>query len=155
VAGRVIFSVTSRSSAPPEQIFALLRVGSTWPEWSPLGSFALEREGGAGGESVGAVRVFRTGGVKSREEIIEVLPNQRFSYVAHAGLPIRAHRADVDLIPDDGGTTISWREDFVPKVPGTGWVLRSFLRRFIQQCADGLAAAAASKVETSRPEAAD
>ena len=45
----------------------------------------------------------------------------------------------------DGGTAIGWREDFRARVPGTGWLIGRSLRRFVQRCADGLAARAASR----------
>jgi hypothetical protein len=142
---RVTFAVSAWSPAPPGAVYDLLRAGATWPQWSPIGSFRLEREGSDGGETLGAIRVFTTGTVRNREEIVGLQPGQAFSYSALTGLPIRAHRADVELSEDNGGTAISWREDFRVKVPGTGWLLERFLRRFVQRCADGLAAHAASR----------
>jgi hypothetical protein len=41
------------------------------------------------------------------------------------------------------GTTIRWQASFPPKVPGTGWALQRGLRRFLDQCAEGLARHAA------------
>jgi hypothetical protein len=35
------------------------------------------------------------------------------------------------------------------KLPGTGWLLERFLRRFLQRCADGLARHAASLTAAS------
>jgi hypothetical protein len=141
---RVTFSVSAWSSAPPGAVYDLLRAGATWPEWSPIGAFRLEREGRDGGESLGAIRVFTTGTVASREELVGLEPRRSFSYSSLSGLPIRAHRADVELSGSDGGTAITWREDFWVKLPGTGWLLERYLRRFVQRCSDGLARHAAS-----------
>ena len=141
---RVTFSVSAWSPARPGAVYDLLCAGATWPEWSPIGAFRLEREGSDGGESLGAIRVFTTGTVASREELVGFRPGRAFSYSALSGLPIRSHRADVELSERDGGTAISWREDFRAKLPGTGWALEWFLRRFVQRCADGLARHAAS-----------
>ena len=110
---RVTFSVSAWSSAPPGAVYDLLRDGATWPQWSPIGSFRLEREGPDGGESLGAIRVFRTATVSSREEIVGLEPGRSFSYSALSGMPIRSHRADIELTERDGGTAITWREDFV------------------------------------------
>ena len=33
------------TTAPPATVFALLVDGSTWPEWSPIGSFELVKPG--------------------------------------------------------------------------------------------------------------
>ncbi|HLU45669.1 MAG TPA: SRPBCC family protein [Natronosporangium sp.] len=135
--------VEARSSAPPAAVYALLRAGATWPEWSPIGSFTLERPGKSEPEGVGAIRVFRTGRITSREEIVELVPDRRLSYVLLSGLAIRNYRADVDLIPTDDGTLIRWRSSFTAVVPGTGGIYRRTLTRFIQECATGLAARAA------------
>lgn len=137
--------------ASPSTVYGLLRNGASWPSWSPIGSFRLEREGGEGGESVGAIRVFSTGGVRSREELIELRPDRGLSYVALSGLPIRDHRADVVVTPHQDGSALAWHETFRPAIPGTGWLLRRLLKSFLQRCIDGLARAAAER-ETSIPE---
>jgi hypothetical protein len=143
---------SARSTADPQTVYDLLVEGATWPTWSPIGSFTLEKPSpepppGAShgrGEGLGAVRVFRTGRTASREEVVEVVPARRFSYSLLSGLPLRGYRANVDLTPVEGGTTIHWRSTFTPKVPGTGWIYRWALGRFIQRCVDGLAAHAAT-----------
>jgi len=61
-----------------------------------------------------------------------------------SGLPLRDYRADVDLTPTDGGTDIRWHSTFHPKVPGTGWIYRRALTRFIGDMVRGLAAATAA-----------
>ena len=131
--------VSATTPASPETVYALLRDGASWPEWSPLGSFELERPAGDEPEGVGAIRIFRTGRVTSREQIVALVPERRFSYVLLSGLAIRNYRADVDLEPAVGGTRIQWHSSFDPKVPGTGWLCRHQLRRFIKRLVDGLA----------------
>lgn len=145
----VTFEVSAWSAAPPQAVYDLLRDGATWPRWSPIGSFRLEREGGAGGESggggesVGAIRVFKTSLVTSREELVLLEPGRAFSYTALSGMPIHSHRADVKLTERDGGTAITWREDFVVKWFASAWFTGRALRGFVQRCADGLAVHAA------------
>jgi uncharacterized protein YndB with AHSA1/START domain len=137
---RTDITVQARTAATRAEVYRLLADGATWPVWTPIGSFRLEREGREGGQSAGAIRVFGTGRVHSREELIELRPDESISYTALSGLPVRDHRALVELSEDGGVTTITWREEYVPKVPGTGAPLRWFLRHFVQRCADGLAA---------------
>ncbi|MFE0023396.1 SRPBCC family protein [Amycolatopsis sp. NPDC059021] len=134
-------SVRGHTTASPEEVYELLRDGASWPEWSPLGSFRLIREGNGAPEGLGALRFFRTGRIKSCEEIVELVPARRFSYVLRSGLPLRGYRADVDLTPDDGGTEIHWHSAFAAKIPGTGWLYRRTLASFIRRCVDGLVAA--------------
>jgi hypothetical protein len=63
--------------------------------------------------------------------------------VSLSGVPVRDYRADVELTLSVDGTDIRWRASFLPKVPGTGWVLERGLRRFLEQCVRGLAEHAA------------
>lgn len=139
------------SAADPQTVYDLLVDGATWPTWSPLESFTLERPSpepppGAShgrGEGLGAIRVFRTGRTASREELVELVPARRLSYALLSGLPLAGYRADVDLTPSGTGTVIHWRSSFTGRVPGTGWIYRWALAKFIQRCVDGLAAHAA------------
>ena len=137
----------ARTSADAATVYSLLIDGTTWPTWSPLESFELESEPP---ERLGSIRVFRTGRTVSREEVVELVPGRRFSYALLSGLPLRGYRANVDLTPVDGGTVIQWRSSFTPKVPGTGWIYRWALGKFIQRCVDGLAAHAATLTARAR-----
>lgn len=146
--------VHATTAASPETVFALLVDGSTWPTWSPIGSFELASPGATGGESVGAVRVFRTGRVRSQEEIVDLIPGERFSYVLQKGLAINGYRADVSLERVPEGTRIRWHSTFSGKLPGSGPLYRRQLERFIQQTADGLAEYAAREgAATASPSA--
>ena len=136
--------VTARSNAPPPAVFALLVDGSTWPRWSPIESFELERPGDPPPEGPGAIRVFRRGRTTGRDQIVEVVADRRFGYVSLSGLPVRDYRARVDLEPAGDRTTIRWHSSFEPKFPGTGWILQRGLTRFITGCARGLAEHAGS-----------
>ena len=127
------------TAAAPSDVYALLADGATWPTWSGIGSFELEQPGDHGGESLNAIRAFRTGRTTSRERIVELVPGRRFSYALLTGLPLKAYRADVDLTPSEGGTSIRWHSTFFPKRRGTGWIFRLALGKFIQGCVTGLA----------------
>jgi uncharacterized protein YndB with AHSA1/START domain len=85
------------AKAPPATVFALLADGSTWPSWSPLGSFELVHAGDGDPEGVGAVRIFRTGRVQTRERVVMAKPNERFSYQLISGLAVRDYLATVRL----------------------------------------------------------
>lgn len=136
--------VSATTTAPAAAVYALLRDGASWPDWSPLGSFELESPGEDGGESLGAVRIFRTGRVKGRERIAELVPNRRFSYTLLSGLAVKDYRADIDLTEGPDGTTVRWRSSFRAKVPGLGGAYRRSLTKFLQQCVDGVAQHAAA-----------
>src|SRR6516225_5080919 len=145
-----VIEKTATSTGDPESVYELLADGSTWPAWSPLGSFELLAPGDGSPEGLGAVRLFTTGRHKSRERVVERRPGESFAYVLEAGLALRDYKAVVTLAPvAGGGTTINWRSTFTAKVPGTGGLYRRQLGAFIEQCVQGLAAAAGEQARAA------
>lgn len=136
--------------AGANDVYALLRDGASWPRWTEIDSFQREPAGAEGLEEAGAIRVFRKGRVAGRDQVAELIPDRRFSYLNLSGLPVRDYRGDVDLEPAADGTRIRWRISFRPKVPGTGRLLRWGIERFAKQCARGLAAHAQSAAVRER-----
>jgi hypothetical protein len=132
------------TTGSPAAVYALLVDGSTWPDWSPIGSFELEKPGvttpDGTGEGIGAVRIFSTGRIRSRERVVAAQPNELFGYTLISGLAVRDYRAVVTLRPSDsGGTVIHWRSTFKAKIPGTGWIYQRQLSAFIGRTVNGLA----------------
>jgi hypothetical protein len=138
------------TAAGPATVYALLRAGATWPEWSPIESFELERPGAEEPEGVGAVRVLRSGRVTGRDTIVELVGDRRFSYTHASSLPVKDYRGDVDLEPVDGGTAIRWVAEFAPKIPGTGPLMRRALDGFVASLASGLAERATADAAARR-----
>jgi uncharacterized protein YndB with AHSA1/START domain len=89
--------------APPGAVFALLLDRSTWPTWSGHDTFELVRPGTAGPYEVGSVGLLRSGRRVMREEIVEVVADQRVGYTLLAGLPLRGYRAGFELTPTAEG----------------------------------------------------
>ena len=149
-AGRIRVEATATSGASPATVFALLKDGSTWPEWGIFDSFELERPGQDEPFGVGAIRVFITRVSRAREEVVELIPDRRLSYVLVSGLPFRHYRAEVDILArDGGGTSIVWRAAFDAAHFGTGWLWRRFMARVLATLATRLASAAERQTKTS------
>jgi Polyketide cyclase / dehydrase and lipid transport len=140
--GRQRIEHHATTTADPATVYALLRDGASWPEWSPIDSVELERPGDTEPEGVGAVRVLRSGRVTGRDTIAELVPDRRFAYTHVSSLPVRDYRGEIDLTPSTGGTEIRWVSTFLPLVPGTGALLRRGLDGFIEAMTHGLAAGA-------------
>jgi hypothetical protein len=137
-----VIDETVMTTADPGSVYALLADGSTWPEWSPIDSFDLIEPGDGTPEGLGAVRLFTTGRHKSRERVVTCRPGVAFAYELEKGVPLRDYRAVITLTPAaGGGTSITWRSTFRPKVPGTGGIYRRELGKFIRRTVEGLAQA--------------
>ena len=142
-AGAICVSAAAQSRAPAAAVFALLKDGATWPNWTMFDTFELERPGKEEPMGLGAIRVFSTALTCSREETVELVPDRRLSYALLSGFPFIDYRADVDIAPRaGGGTSIAWRASFEPKYPGTGWFWRLFMTAVLKKVASDLAAAA-------------
>jgi hypothetical protein len=136
----------AQSKAPPSTVFALLKDGTTWPDWTIFDAFELERPGKEEPMGLGAIRVFSSALTRAREEIVEFVSDRRLSYILLSGFPFTDYRADVDLSPRaDGGTSIDWRASFEAKYPGTGWFWRLFMTAVLRKVASDLASAAAAR----------
>jgi hypothetical protein len=142
---RYQIDVTAPTEADPATVYALLRAGATWPEWSVIDSFALEREGEGEPEGIGAVRLLRNGRILGRDEITGFTKDRSFSYAHTSSLPVRDYRGEVTLTPTETGTTIHWRVSYFPKYVGIGWFMHRALTRFITQMTRGLAGYATAK----------
>lgn len=136
------FELYARSPAPVEAVWRLLADVRTWREWNAFGTSELERDGAPDPNGVGAIRRLGQGPVISREQILDFDPPHHLAYTILSGVPVRDYRADVELTPDGDGTLISWRASFAPKIPGTGALMRAFLRGALRTTARRLARAA-------------
>jgi len=141
--------VSATSVASPSAVYALLTDGATWPRWSPIESFELERPGEGAPEGVGAVRVFRRGRTTGRDQVLELVPDRRLRYASLSGLPVRDYVGEVELEAVPGGTHIRWQSSFSPAVRGTGWLVERGIRHFLAGCVRGLAEYAGSARDAS------
>lgn len=140
---RIVVERVRDARAAPETVFALLADSSTYPNWSDIGGYAMERPGFETPHGVGEIRVFFSYGVfKVREEIVELVPNRFMAYTLLSGLPMRDYRGETTLEPlPDGGTRITWRSSFL-SVAGTGGFMRLFMAWVLKTLTDSLATAA-------------
>jgi uncharacterized protein YndB with AHSA1/START domain len=138
--GDKIIEVERWIDAPPEVVFDAVHDAASWPDWSAMDKYECERPGFPDPDGVGTIRNFHHGRNLSREEVVVSDAPGHFAYTLLSGLPIEGYRADVRLRPERGGTALQWRSTFRPKVPGTGWIYRFALGRFIRQIVGQLAA---------------
>jgi carbon monoxide dehydrogenase subunit G len=133
--------VSRRIEAPPAAVWALLDDSSTWPDWTSIDSFELER-GRDDATGLGEIRHFKTGPITVREEIVEREPERRLSYRLLGGLPVRDYVAVIDLSASGEATELRWQTTFDGKVPATGWFFRAMLGKATRDFVAGLDRAA-------------
>jgi hypothetical protein len=132
----------ARSRATPAAVFSLLKNSDTWPRWSLFNSSEVEHAGEEERFGVGAIRSFSSHVSKTREQVTELIPDQKLSYVLLSGLPLRNYQAVVCLSsPEIGVTLVNWTASFQCRY-GTGWFWRIFLNHILSKVAMQLAAAA-------------
>jgi hypothetical protein len=140
-----VVHVVGTSPAGPEQVFQVLADAERWTEWTPFSRAELEqRAPGPDPNGVGALRRFQKGRTTSRERVVAYEPGRRLAYELVTGLPLRDYHSEVALTPAGSGTEITWHSTFRPKVPGTGWIYRLALQKFIGDLVPNLAARAAT-----------
>ena len=143
------YRVTAISTAAPSFVYGLLIDGQTWPSWMGVDAVATERKDVGmrapdDPDRVGDVRRVQTGRYVNHEEIVELIPGRKFSYVILDGM-LHDYKGDVTLTPlPAGGTEIEWRGSFRMSVPGAGWLMKMYLTRFMQRAVNRLARQAAS-----------
>ncbi len=149
--------IEHRAEAEREAVWALLADVSTWADWGEWDSSVLKTAAPDGGPGVGAVRDLRLKRTRSIEQVTTFDPPHRLTYALVGGnLPVRDYRGEVLLEPaPGGGTTITWRSTFRPKVPGTAGVVTRRLEPFLLDTARRVGDAAASGAPAPAPAPSD
>ena len=123
-----VIEAQAHSNAPREAVWRLVADARGWSRWGAWSGTKLEREGTPPPGGVGAIKVLTSETrrpVVSREEVTVFEPPSRFGYkLLSSGLPLRDYDASITLDEaTGGGTDITWRSQFDPKIPLTGGML--------------------------------
>ncbi|MEV6440357.1 SRPBCC family protein [Streptomyces anulatus] len=138
-------TASSHTSASAAIVYAALLDAESWPLWSAYTD--VEWDVPAGIDRPARVNDLRTirsraGRVCCRERVVEMVPDQRFSYEQAAGL-FTSHRGSVDLaLAPHGGTDITWSATYRHTLP----LLNMLRRRRLQVWVHDLASYANSIV---------
>lgn len=115
---------------PPSVVWKYLLDHEGMIRWTGLERVELLRSVGNGG--VGTIRRISFGpyglpALAIDEEITGARKDRRLEYRIIAGLPLRHHYGIIGLEPLGSGTRLSWRVNFIAKVPGMGAVVKAML----------------------------
>lgn len=120
---------TATTSAAPEVLFRHLAVPEAWGAWGKFPTPARQvRKGDTTTYGVGCVKQIWP----AKEQTVAFEPYSHFGYIALTGLPVRRYRSDIRLAEHETGTDLVWRSTFEPLIPGTGPLLRFFLRLMLK-----------------------
>jgi hypothetical protein len=139
--GPIRISATAHSKADAAAVFGVLKDAPNWPCWSMFDAVELNQPGHDEPYGVGSIRTFITRVSRAREEVVELVPDQRLAYVLLAGFPFRDYRAVVEIEPEASGSRVTWSCTFYPKYVGTGWFWSMLMRRTLRTVSAQLAAA--------------
>ena len=153
--GRQQAHVQARTNADPHVVWELLADVRTWPDWSGFDEAEYAAPMVPDLHGVGAVRLLRAGRLRARDTVLVFEPPTRLSYSYIGSLPVTDHRADVTLVRQGGGTLITWRATFTPKLPLTGGLLRVVMRKVLRDVSSALAAAAEARCASTSPQTAE
>jgi uncharacterized protein YndB with AHSA1/START domain len=134
-----VVHVQRTSTASPDRLFELVADTEGYPAWSSFDSGRLEREGSPDRNGLGAIRNFRRGRVTGREEVVAYEPPHHYAYTVLSGVAVRDYRGDVTIAPTgDGGSAITWHSEFRAKRPGSAWISKRVLSKFVRELVEQL-----------------
>jgi uncharacterized protein YndB with AHSA1/START domain len=122
-----------RVNASLERAWNVLSDHRGMPKWFPLESVTLQREGQPAPNGVGAERVMRGPKTTLREQVIGWDAPRSLRYRLLEGAPITCHQGKVDLRPVPGGSEVTWRIRYRPRIPGTARIVRRAIEKLLDE----------------------
>ena len=139
-------------AAPQEVAWEVMTDHQLYARWTPSSRVDLEIEGSPDRNGVGAIRVFQSGPISTREEITAFDPPHRMAYrVLKVPLPMRNCRSELVLVADEDGNScqLHWDSWFETVIPLTGGVLRQMMSSAVAKMAAGIAEEAQSRAQSA------
>jgi polyketide cyclase/dehydrase/lipid transport protein len=128
------FTIVRKVGLPVEKIWALCGDFAKSP--GPGVRIYLEARGNPSAQGVGAERTIAIGQVRVRERLIAVDPLRSYTYTILSGSPMKSHFAKAEFIPRGASTEIRWDVTFIPKIPGTGWIVGMVTKKAVNRYID-------------------
>ncbi|MEL7603272.1 MAG: SRPBCC family protein [Bacillota bacterium] len=98
----------------------------------------VEKEGDPALHGLGAQRMITFGKQKVRESLVEIDPPHSYSYSILSGSPVKSYLGKAEFIAGENGTIIKWSGEFIPIIPGIGWIVAKVTKKYIHRIIDEL-----------------
>jgi len=98
---------------------------------SPNINIKLETQGKPESNGIGSIRIVVIGKRQFREKLENIKPQYNISYSLLSGAPVNDYIGNIDIEPFRTNTLIKWNVQFRPKVLGSGWIVKWFVKRTI------------------------
>lgn len=137
------FVIERHGRASAEKAFGLIRDAEAWAAWAgpPITYSAWKADGRSDQTVVGRTRLVGNRRFPTAEEITIDDPPRTHGYRITAEWPVRDYTSTVNFIENaNGELTIRWSGQFTERIPGTGYLWRAFLQRFLGRLAERLIA---------------
>lgn len=105
----------------------------------------LESPGSDARQGVGAVHFLGLGPVGIREQITELVPDQRICYKVVGGAPVKSHTGRIEFSDAGTGTRVVYTMDSTPSLPVPEAALRAGLKGLITTFVNGVRKEAARR----------
>ncbi|MFC1850579.1 SRPBCC family protein [candidate division CSSED10-310 bacterium] len=114
-------------SAPATVVWSHLTNHDQFGTWLPFQGNVL-RPGRSEPNGAGSLRRLSGLGLNLEEEILSWQPPKWYSYRLIKGAPLKDHFGHVQLRQEGDLTKVTWTIRFAPRIPGTGFINRVFLK---------------------------
>ena len=119
-------------AAPPQRVWRVATDHEGMAAWSGFKPVEVTRPGERERNGYGSQRTMHGPAGTVVEEVVGWDPPRSCRYRVVAGSPFVEHQGELELEPRDGGTELTWRIRFRPRLPGTGTALRALLTLMLQ-----------------------
>lgn len=132
------FTITRKLNISANEAWAIISNFIRPP--SPAIKIEVEEEGDPKKHGIGAIRKITIGRVRARERLETVNSPHSFTYRVLSGAPVKSYVGTVKTIARDGTTELQWTVEFIPKIPGIGWLVSRVSKRAINRFIDEIEA---------------
>ena len=98
---------------------------------SPNINIKLETQGKPESNGIGSIRIVTIGKMQFLERLENIKPKCNISYSLLSGAPVNKYIGKIDIEPIIRNTFIKWSVQFTPKLLGSGWIVKWFVKRTI------------------------